>query len=369
MIALRNTIKALLISLSIILSACGGGGDTVPGTGGGSSTVTTPPIAETSFNVVALESLFTGAFSAGVDINNNDSAVGLADNGTALKGVRWDITAATPLATVLEPLTGNSYSAAYAINDAGISVGESENGATTTAVFWPATSTTATALPADGLFVAGSSSAYNINELGQIVGDATNDINDNTVAVYWQNRTASPLKLANLGTLPEAFSAAYGVGDTGIIVGESLDDSGAIQAVAWVPNGAGGYSTPVVLPTLTNHVTGIALNIDDAGRVVGESEEIDGTVHGVIWTVDSLGATTDLADLGPATSATDINSAGRVAGYTVAATNNDSARIWDGLAIADQKELAPTFSHGYGINNASQVVGTADGEGFVAIPQ
>jgi uncharacterized membrane protein len=283
--------------------------------------------------------------------------------------VRWDISFPFPAATVLEPLTGNSYSAAYAINDAGISVGESENGVTTSAVFWSAATTTAETLPADGLFAGGVSTAYGINGLGEITGEAVNDSAGHTVAIYWQDSAASPLMLDNLGTLPEAYSAAYAVSDAGVIVGESLEDGGRVQAVAWLPDGAGGYAPPFVLPTLTNHVTGIALNIDDTGRVVGESEEIDGTIHGVIWTLDNLGAVTDITDLGPATSAADINHAGLVAGYTSTATSNDIASIWNGLDIADQQDLAPAFSHGYGINNASQIVGIADGAGFVAIPQ
>jgi uncharacterized membrane protein len=356
--ALRNIKLVLLFSLSLALTACGGGG-------GGSE----PTVAGTNFTVIPLEALLTGAFSAGVDINNSGFAVGLADNGTAVQGVRWNATATPPTATVLEPLAGNSYSAAYALNDSGISVGESQSGVTTLAVFWPAALTSASTLSTVGLFADGASAAYGINSGGEIAGEAVNDAEGNTVAVYWLDNTADPLILGNLGTQPNAFSAAYDIGDNGIIVGESLKDNGDTVAVAWQPDGAGGYEPPVELPALANHISSVALGANEAGAVVGESEAIDGTVHGVIWTVDTLGAVSAPQDMGADTSAAGISNGNRIAGYTAAGSGTDSANIWNGGALDDQRSLAPAFSQSYAVNNSSQSVGIAGNQAFVALPQ
>lgn len=352
---LRKAKLALLIGFALTVTACGGGGSSAP------------TVTGTNFNVTTLEALLTGSFAAGVDINNSGFAVGLADNGSAVRGVIWDSAATPQTVTALAPLAGNDYSAAYGINSEGVSVGESANGATTVAVTWPAQSTVASALSINGLF-AGASSAYDINSLGEIVGEAVNDASGNTVAVYWLDNLADPLILTNLGTLANAFSSAYAIGTNGVIVGESLDDQGAVQAVAWLPDGAGGFNAPVVLPSLTNHIAGLALDINESGQVVGESEALDGTVHAVVWMIDAQGAITGPEDIGPASSAAGINTLGWIAGYTQAATGSDSASIWNGLNLDDQQNVSPAFSQAYQINDSLQAVGVSGNQAILIKP-
>ncbi|HEX9833400.1 MAG TPA: hypothetical protein VGA66_10010, partial [Mycobacterium sp.] len=274
---------------------------------------------------------------------------------------------ADPTATELSPLDGSNYSAAYGVNGAGIAVGESGDtvdtvaDANTVAVFWSAGA--AEALPTDGLLPGGASAAFAVNDDGEIVGEAVNDDAGNTAAVYWAGSATTPVILGNL---PGGnFSSAYFIGADGRIVGESQNGDGQIQAVVWVPAVGVGFQAPVPLAAVANQIASAAFGVDLNGRIVGEAELADGIVHGIIWNANGAVATT----LGANTSAQAINNADRIVGYNAALTGSDFAAIWNGANTADTKSIAAAFSHAYGLNDSSQIVGLAGSQAFAALPQ
>lgn len=338
----------------LTLAGCGGGGG-----GGGSE----PTVAATTFNMVELAG-FGGDFSAGVAINDDGLAVGFSDNGTSIRGAKWTITDASPLATVLPPLDGNSYSAAYGVNAAGVSVGESgvNTDTNTVAVYWADITPFALRLDTSGINAAGPSAAFSINSDGEIVGEAVNAAG-NTVAIYWESITAAPLILDNL--TGGDFSSAYFIGADGRIVGEAEGAISNTQAVVWLPVLPAGYDVPKALDLVDNQSSSVALGVDNVGRIVGEAELATGVIQGVVWNANGSVA----KNLGANTSLQAINDSSRMVGYNQALTGSDISSIWSLANILDTKSLAGTFSQAYGINAGNQVVGVSGTQAFAALPQ
>ncbi len=363
---LKLGILGLMAGVALTLAACGGGGGGGGGGAGGGGGGGGQTVGGLTFDLKVLQSFLAGAFGAGVANNNSDQAVGMSDNGTAIKAALWTVTDANPQPTALEPLSGGTYSAAYDINDNGVTVGESAANATTVAVFWGAGSTSASALGTLGS--AGFSAAYSVNNSGQIVGEEVVDASGNTAPIFWSGTTATPV---NLGTLGGEFGSAYFISEGGLIVGEAeIAAGGAVHGALWRPAPvAGTYQSPVALPPLAGHLSSVAFGIDGSGRIIGESEAADGTVHGVIWTVNASGAVTGSEDLGAGTSLAAGNSVGRVVGFTAAGTGSDRAAVWNGADVADSQNFGAAFSQAYDVNDSTQVVGIAGAQGFVAIPQ
>ena len=227
----------------------------------------------------------------------------------------------------------------------------------------------ASPLSLTGFFAGGTSSAYGINENGEIVGEAEANLAGNTVAVYWSGSATNPLILDNLSAGPAAFSSAYNINDFQVIIGESLSADGKLLPVAWLPDGAGGFGVPMALPLLPGHVEGVALDINDSDEIAGESRAADGTVHGVIWSVAANRSVVSTKDLGPNSSLDAINDNQLLGGYVNAGSGNDTATLWKSDDTSDSKEVTGAFSQTYGLNDSNWAVGTANGKGFVAIPQ
>ncbi len=348
----------------------GGTGGTGGGTGGGDDE---PTVADTDFNPVELAGL-GGNFSAGVAINIDGLAVGLSDDGSSVKGAKWQVTEASPAAVIeLSPLDGNNYSAAYGVNDPGVAVGESGAivgveldaiaDANTVAVYWPIGVTVPSALSTEGLFAGGASAAFAINENGEIVGEAVNDDFGNTVGIYWASTSADPVVLGNLSE--GSFSSAYFISSVGDIVGEAQNADGQAQAVVWVLSTGGGYEAPSSLnPVANNQIRSAAFGIDFNGSIVGEAELESGELQGVIWNTNGSVDST----LGENTSAQAINDVDRVVGYTAALSDSDRATIWNAASIADFRNLASIFSQAYALNDNNEIVGMVGNQAFAAIP-
>jgi probable HAF family extracellular repeat protein len=390
-------------ALAFALPACGGGGgsdggggtagDGTGGSDGGGGTVEDDPTADSdsdaipngedafpndntrfaAFTRILLDTL-DGVFSTGVDINDNDQVVGLADDGTSIKGVRWAVdadagTAGAP--AVLAPIGENDYSAAYGNNDTGVAVGESEkDGSDFVAVLWGAGETTPAELSLSGGF-GPTSAAYAINNDGQIVGEAQTD--SGLVAVLWNAAGADPV---SLGTLGGAFSAAYHVSDNGLIVGESEQADGSTSAVVWMVDATGAITHgPIALGTAgDDFVSSIAFGVDNFGRVSGESETAGGEIHATLWTLDPATlAASEIADLGVAgadSSAYAVNESGRIAGWD-GRDGVSLASVWDtrNTSLLDLILEEDSFSQAYGLNEENLTVGVSDGQAFVAVPQ
>jgi probable HAF family extracellular repeat protein len=388
----------LVTALAFALPGCGGGGGSDGGGGtagdgtGGGGTVDDPTADNDSdaipngedvfpnddtrfaaFTRILLDTL-DGVFSTGVDINDNDQVVGLADDGTSIKAVRWNVDATAGTASapaVLAPIGENDYSAAYGNNDTGVAVGESEkDGSAFVAVLWGAGETTPAELSLSGGF-GPTSAAYAINNDGQIVGEAQTD--SGLVAVLWNAGGADPV---SLGTLGGAFSAAYHISDNGLIVGEAELENGNTSAVVWRVDATGAITHgPIALGTAGgDFVSSVAFGVDNFGRVSGESETADGEIHATLWTLDPATlAASEIADLGLAgadSSAYAVNEAGRIAGWD----DRDGvslASIWDtrNTSLIDLILEEGSFSQAYGLNEENLTVGVSAGQAFVAVPQ
>lgn len=340
--------------LALGLAACGSSGG---GGAAGSGTV-----AGTNFTAVPLAGI-GGTFSAGVAINDNGMAVGVADNGTGLQAVKWTITDAAPAAVQLSPLPGGGYSAAYGVDDLGVAVGESESAAGIVAVVWAAGSTTPTALNRTGLLAGGHSAAYGINEQGRIVGEAANDNAGNTAAVLWPSATAAPVLLQGLSAAPG--SCAFNISDQGVIVGESRNAAGRFQAVVWRETSPGAYGAPTPLAAAAvEQVASAAYDTDSAGNIVGEAELPGGVVHGVVW--NAAGAVA--GNLGANSSAQAVNDFARIVGYTAAGSGSELSAVWHLLNPDDKKDGA-AVSQLFGVNNLTQAVGVSGSQAHAVIPQ
>ncbi len=357
-----------LLAATLCLSSCGGGGGGgsagSPGDPGGGNVGGGIPLATTTFTSKDLAPLAPAAFSSGVAINDDGLAVGLADDGTVIKAVKWASADAAPTATQLDPLPGNNYSAAYGVNAAGVPVGESQDGASVSAVFWPADATAASTLSTTGL-PAGKTAAFGINTAGEIVGELT-DSDGISTALYWASTSAAPIILGNLSAVANAYSTAYFIGEAGEVAGESLNASGQTQAVLWIP-AAGGLvagQTASPLASVTGQLSSTALSVNLNGLAVGEALLAGGETQGVLWNPDGTLAQT----LGANSSAQSINN-NRIVGFIKDQSGTDIATIWNANDITDNLSLSAGLSHAFGINESDQIVGTSDTGAFAALPQ
>jgi probable HAF family extracellular repeat protein len=253
----------------------------------------------------------------------------------------------------------NNYSAAYGIGADGTIVGESEKALDFVPVVWPAGTTAAVELGL-GTLVA-PAAAYGIDG-ARIVGEATNA--GKPVAVVWAGASAAPVALPGLGG--DSSSAYASRGDK--VVGELTTGDGAARGAVWTLDAAGNAGAPAVLPPLTGHVSSIALGVNTAGDIVGESTSAAGEVHAVVWQVDGAGVSGPATDLGVG-SASAVNDLDLIAGYR-GGTNQPT--LWTLLNLAVPDPLfsgSYAFTQVYGINAGAALVGVANDQGFVALPQ
>jgi probable HAF family extracellular repeat protein len=378
-------LPAILAATALVLGGCGGGGSS------GNDPITQqppppPPPAPTAtdrdgdgipngddafpddparfgnYAPVLLQRV-GGTFGAAVAINDSNLVVGLSDDGTgSVKAVKWTVNGALAgPPVVLEPLPQNGYSAAYGVGADGTVVGESEEALDFVAVVWPGAQTVPAKLGLGSLRA--PSAAYGIAG-SRIVGEATHGPTDAPVqvAVVWNAADAAPTALSGIGG--DSSSAYFASG--GLVVGEATSSSGAGRGVVWTLNAAGAETgAPIELAPLAGHVSSIALAVNTTGEVVGESQSASGEVHAVVWTLDGSVASAPL-DLGVG-SASAVNELDRVAGFR-GAPNQPS--LWDLRNSGLPESIgAFGFGHVYGMNAGAVLVGLADDQGFVAIPQ
>lgn len=334
-------------------------GDGVPN---GQDAFPDDPSRFSSYTTVLLDRLAGGTFGAAVGINGGNEVVGLSEDQTGvISAVKWTVTGATASApAVLAPIAPGGYGAAYAVSESGVAVGDAQKGQEVVAVAWPAGGGGALELSRAGF--AAPSAAYGIAG-ARIVGEAT--LAGNAVAVLWSGPSADPVAL---GTLGGPTSSAYAIDGAGLVVGESLDANGDPRGALWKLDASGVPAPPLALAPLAGHVASVALDVNGAGEIAGESESGTGEVHAVVWKLSAAGAPGAPLDLGVG-SATAINDASRIAGHR-AAPGQATAIDARNASLSDAI-LTGTFtvSQAYGLNDSNAVVGLADGQGFVAVPQ
>jgi len=198
-----------------------------------------------------------------------------------------------------------------------------------------------------------SAVAIDVNPRGQAVGLSTNAAGV-TRGFLWEEGT-----LSDLGTLGGPIGRANRINARGEIVGFSSTAAGPIHATKWSGDAItdlGTFGGPFSL----------AAGINDAGEIVGAATYPDGLEHGVLWRHDEI---TDLGALPPAypdSRAIRINNRGQAIGWAATAPGNieqivgaTHAVLWDDGQPVDLGTLGGPTSRAYGINEHTQIVGTA----------
>lgn len=195
---------------------------------------------------------------------------------------------------------------------------------------------------------------YGCNSAGAVVGKGIYMIEGDYHAFFWSS-PAGPIQ--DMGTLGGIWSAAYDINDAGQAVGWAhIAGSSYRHAFMW-QQGSG----MVDLGTDGRYYSDArAINDNDPVQVAGSTSWSGGSdTIAFIW---SEGVFTDLPAIGGAYSeAVDLNDLGQVVGWSVDASGNWYATLWNagGGPAINLGALGGNRSRAEGINNLGQVVGWA----------
>jgi len=246
---------------------------------------------------------------------------------------------------------GGLHSWATAVNDAGTVIGDSylPDNLTTHAFMW-----TKTGGMVDLGSLGGNTQAYAINAQGQIVG-YSRDTNGALHAVLWNPGTG----IKDLGILPtSSHSSATLINDVSQIVGYAmwLDANNQVQSQhPFLYTEATGMSDLGALGPLTS-----PSKLNASGRVIGSwyASRFDTDTHAWTWTAaDGL---VGLSLGGVSSVAMDVNSAGKVTGWSFTAAGVKHAFSWTKAGgIVDLGTLGGSSSIALNVNTPGQIVGQA----------
>jgi len=193
-----------------------------------------------------------------------------------------------------------------------------------------------------------------------------NDMNLSGEIVGWDLRNGVQAFIAGPNhpyedlPLPPGYQSAWaqGVNDAGVVVGSaamgSFPEYG--QAVAWFPNGQGGYTTQL-LGQLPGHVSSVAYDVNNRGDIVGVSL-IPGFQGGPTVWFNSPSGLIDISALGAPSGVKEINDQGVLTGINGGLFDVDTLSPsplppfpagWTGFqgwAIAEDGSLAGVGRHG-----------------------
>ncbi len=219
---------------------------------------------------------------------------------------------------------------------------------------------------------------YSIEFLGPAV--VINDMNIHGDTVGWltggnvQAFIAGPDRPHEVLPLPEGYLSAWaqGVNDDGVVVGSAaatgFPEFG--QAIAWIPNGSGGYSIEF-LGQLPGHTQSVAYDVNNRGDIVGSSL-VPGFQGGPTVWFNAPGGILEVSSLGAPSSPKEINDEGVIVGIngglfdidTMTAsplpTFEGNMNIFQGWAINNTGELAGTAFHG-GVSRTASIWTMDDG--------
>lgn len=201
--------------------------------------------------------------------------------------------------------------------------------------------------------------------VAKLLGDGTviNDMNVRGEVVGWtvaggavRAFVVGPAHTHQLLPLPSGFASAWaqGINDSGVIVGSvgagSLPEFG--KAIAWTPNGQGGYSTQL-LGQLPGHSQSVAYAINDRGQIVGSSLTPGFQGGPTVWFNSPTGVM-NIAALGAPSDPKQVNTHGVVVGI------NGGLFDLDTLTPSPLPSLTGNMSgfQGWAINSYGEMAGT-----------
>jgi hypothetical protein len=134
----------------------------------------------------------------------------------------------------------------------------------------------------------------------------------------------------------------------------------------WSPGKSGGYESYVILPTPTEVMSAVAIDVNRKGTVVGYAEGRDGVRRACRWNPTAVGWVWE--DLGVEGAAVSINWLGSIVGG-----NPDNSYLWQCDERIDLNALLkqgnePTLDRVYAIGELGDLIGISDGQGQVLKP-
>lgn len=200
-----------------------------------------------------------------------------------------------------------------------------------------------------------ASYAYDVNIHGDVVGTSTTSTGE-TRAFLYQNGS-----MTNLGVLDGTnnYSQAFGINDAGVVVGVSTQNGSAVGSRPF----AYSAGTMTFVGSLGGNY-GWANEINNSGQIVGISAKSNGITHAF---VKAFGSMIDLGSLSTTNDysiAYGINDLGSVAGYSTIGPNFSDAFLYHNGSMQDIGNLGG-FSRGFSVNNSDHVTGSSivDGNG------
>lgn len=284
-------------------------------------------------------------------VNDSGTVAGLAaDSQSKLRAV-IQTGEGTQILEVLEGSTNTGQG--FAINSAGVVAGMSQSAeARFTAVIWTDGKIASLGYLPGGRFTY----AYGINDAGEVVGfGATTAGGFTNRAFHWKAG-----KMTELPTLGGRQSIAQAINNRSVVVGYAEGTNNLSRPVKWIDG---------KVEALSDH-PGMAYAINNAGQIAGQCKGLDAKqperYEAVVW---RDGAQVRLGTLGGANSeAIGINEAGEVVGTADSADGAARAFLWREGRMIDLNTLLPTGTNcvldkANDINNRGQIAGTCIRDG------
>ncbi len=197
--------------------------------------------------------------------------------------------------------------------------------------------------------------AVTVNDMN-LAGDCVGWTVNTVVRAY----VAGPNRPFQLLPHPAGYQSAWaqGINDAGVIVGSASTGGfpGFGQAVAWFPDGLGGYTTQL-LGQLPGHTQSVAYDVNDRGEIVGQSITPGFQGGPTVW-FNSPSGVLNLSALGAPSGVKEINDEGVLTGTSGGLFDIDTLVAtplpplpsgqsgYQGWAINDRGELAGTAFYG-----------------------